>query len=441
MSTARFSDLLKLKMGLDANAIGMAAIDRAVRQRVNACAAADDDAYWRLLLASPQEQQQLIETVVVPETSFFRHPESMEILAPLARQRAAGGGAVRVVSLPCSSGEEPYTIAMTLLEAGLDAASFSVLGVDISDRLVAHAEQGIYGRNSFRGDALAYRDRHFTETPRGFSVVPRVRAQVRFATGNILDAGLALPSAEFDFVFCRNLLIYFDGPTQEAAVGVLRRLCRQDGYIFVGPAEASLLTRMGMKQIEAPHAFAFRNAPAVQAGSEPAHARARAAHAGARAPSAQRRHAAVPIQARAGVPRAVPARVPTLQTTSTSPSTSSLPSTSSTPSPSTPATHMAPLDAIQALADAGRIAEALAAASAHLKDHGASAPAYYLIGVLQDAAGATRDAEAAYRKALYLEPAHREALLHLASLVESRGDTSAARQLRQRAARGGDGHA
>jgi chemotaxis protein methyltransferase WspC len=296
--------------------------------------------------------------------------------------------------------------------------------VDISDRLVAHAEQGIYGRNSFRGDALAYRDRHFTETPRGYAVVPRVRAQVRFTTGNLLDAGLALSSGEFDFVFCRNLLIYFDGPTQESAVGVLRRLCRQDGYIFVGPAEASLLTRMGMKQIEAPHAFAFRNAPAMQIGEEPARPRARS-HAGLQAAAVQRRHPGIPVRAHAGAPRAVPARAASKETAA----------------PVMPPVQPAPLDAVQALADAGRIAEALAAASAHLRGHGASAAAYYLIGVLQDAAGASRDAEAAYRKALYLEPAHREALLHLASLVESRGDAPAARQLRQRAARGGDGHA
>jgi chemotaxis protein methyltransferase WspC len=423
MTQARFSALLKQKMGLDADAIGTAAIDRAVRQRVNACAAADDDAYWRMLIASPQEQQQLIETVVVPETSFFRHPESMDTLALLARRRAANGGAIRVVSLPCSSGEEPYTIAMALLDAGLEPARFSVLGVDISDRLVAQAEQGIYGRNSFRGEALAYRERHFTETVRGYALAARVREQVRFTTGNLLDTSLALAPGEYDFVFCRNLLIYFDHSTQEAAVAVLRRLCRQDGYIFVGPAEASLLTRLGLRQIDAPQAFAFFNTASAASGTDAAHAGN--SRATLRPPPAQRRRPGTAIRAHVPGHRTVPVPATMVQ--------AALDPLSEAAARS--------LAALQVLADEGRIAQALEAGAVHLKSHGASASAYYLIGVLHDATGMARDAEAAYRKALYLEPTHREALLHLASLVEARGDAAGARQLRQRAARRGDGHA
>jgi chemotaxis protein methyltransferase WspC len=423
MTQARFSALLKQKMGLDADAIGAAAIDRAVRQRVNACAAADDDAYWHMLIASPQEQQQLIETVVVPETSFFRHPESMDTLAQLARRRTANGGAVRVVSLPCSSGEEPYTIAMALLDAGLEPSRFSVLGVDISDRLVTHAGQGVYGRNSFRGEALAYRERHFTETARGYAVAARVREQVRFSTGNLLDASLALAAGEYDFVFCRNLLIYFDYSTQEAAVAVLRRLCREDGYIFVGPAEASLLTRLGLQQIDAPQAFAFcNNAPAV---SRTAAAHGGPGHAVPRPTLAQRRRPGTATRAHGPGHRAAPAPAPAAPP-------------AVDPAPAVAARSLA---AVQALADEGRIAQALEACTVHLKSHGASASAYYLIGVLHDASGVPRDAEAAYRKALYLEPSHREALLHLASLLEARGDAVGAQQLRQRAARHGDRHA
>ena len=229
MTMADFSALLKRCMGLDAESIGMAAVERAVRQRAQATAGGDEAAYWRVLVQSLQEQQELIETVVVPETSFFRHAESIDTLALLARQRAALGGALHVLSLPCSSGEEPYTIAMALLDADVDPERFAVLGVDISDRLLARAEQGIYGRNAFRGEALDYRARHFTETPQGYSVMPRVRAHVRFQPGNLLDPALALPPDTYDFVFCRNLLIYFDNATQETAIGLLRRLCRRDG--------------------------------------------------------------------------------------------------------------------------------------------------------------------------------------------------------------------
>ncbi|ANN67956.1 hypothetical protein BAU08_18340 [Bordetella bronchialis] len=461
---AEIAALLKHRMGLDADSIGMAAIERAVRQRAQAAAAADPQAYWRILAGSAREQQELIETVVVPETSFFRHAESMPALAALARQRAARGGALRVLSLPCSSGEEPYTIAMTLLDAGIHPERFTVLGMDISERLVARAEQGIYGRNAFRGEALDYRARHFTETAQGYSVNPRVRAHVRFQAGNLLDPGLNLPADAYDFVFCRNLLIYFDNATQEAAVGVLRRLCHRDGAIFVGPAEASLLTRLGMRQIDAPGAFAFGNrlegmavadarGPHRRAGGTAVPPRLARARPDGRMPSGPRKTAGgMDAAAVRPEPRSQSRPMPgntadatVSRTAATTPGNLSgrsaghaagrpaRPGGTAPPSPS--------LDAIQALADAGRLDEARAAAAAHVATQGASAQAYYLLGLLDDAANLPAAAEAAYRKTLYLDPGHRQALLHLASLLETRGETAPARQLRARAARREDGHA
>ncbi|AOB32092.1 hypothetical protein AKI39_17310 [Bordetella sp. H567] len=453
MIVGNISALLKRWMGLDAESIGMAAVRRAVRQRAQATTGGNEAAYWQLLAGSPQEQQELIETVVVPETSFFRHAESMDTLAALARQRASHGAALRILSLPCSSGEEPYTIAMALLDAGVDPERFAVLGMDISDRLVARAEQGLYGRNAFRGETLDYRARHFTETPQGYSVSPRVRAHVRFQSGNLLDPALPLPADAYDFVFCRNLLIYFDNATQEAAVGVLRRLCRRDGVIFVGPAEASLLTRLGMKQIDAARAFAFRNA---QEDTASVHAQ-RERGAGPRsrspawpsegdarsrtepAPGRTARLASVSAAARSGwaaASRSGPA-------ISSAPKAASPPPIEESPSAGHGGDSAVPssLAAIQALADAGRLDEARAAAAAHVETHGASADAYYLIGLLDDAASQPAAAEAAYRKTLYLDPGHRQALLHLASLLETRGQIAAARQLRARAARRENRHA
>jgi chemotaxis protein methyltransferase WspC len=425
MTLPDFSGLLKRRMGLDADSVGVAAIGRAVRQRAAACAGGDESAYWQLLSGSVQEQQELIETVVVPETSFFRHAESMDTLALLARQRVAHGSALRILSLPCSSGEEAYTIVMALLDAGVDPQRFAVQGMDISERLVARAEQGFYGRNAFRGEDLAFRARHFTETPQGYSVAPRVRAHVSFQTCNLLDPALALPADAYDFVFCRNLLIYFDNPTQEAAVAVLRRLCRADGVIFVGPAEASLLTRLGMRQIDAPRAFAFHNAAAAVTATAPGRATA------ARGPAAGTNMAARPrntltfvAREHTGPPRATTTAAPR-------PYSSSASKDAGAPAADAPRS----LAAIQALADAGRLDEARAAAATHIEAHSADADAYYLTALVDDAAGRAQAAEAAYRKTLYLDPGHRQALLHLASLLETRGDAAGARQLRARAAR------
>ena len=136
-----------------------------------------------------------------------------------------------MLSLPCSSGEEPYSIAMALLDAGVPASRFQIDALDISERVVQFARRGLYGRNSFRGDALDYRDRYFTETGDGHQLSAQVMERVRFQSGNLFDAGLLAHAPAYDFVFCRNLLIYFDQATQERAVQVLRRHTREDGVV------------------------------------------------------------------------------------------------------------------------------------------------------------------------------------------------------------------
>ncbi|QQB33202.1 chemotaxis protein CheR [Achromobacter deleyi] len=444
---ADFSAVLKRKMGLDSGSIGSAAIERAVRHRMQAVDSDDEQEYLARLQASPAEMQQLIEAVIVPETWFFRYPESQAAMATLARERLFAPGAearvLRVLSVPCSSGEEPYSIAMALLDAGVPPARFQIDAVDISERMVEFARRACYGRNSFRGDNLSYRDRHFTETADGHQLADAVMARVRFLAGNLFDAHLLPNVLPYDFVFCRNLLIYFDAATQERAVALLKGFARRDGVLFVGPAETSLMTGRRLPALPLARAFAFRAeaakpaepaaaawmppAPRPLAGQVPVHA---SAHASARAstsvptqmPARMQSQMSTPPQA-AGARAAVP--LPP----------ASRPSPAGMPAASAGADIEAALRAIAVLADQGRVQEAMAQCRVHLAQHGASAEALYLLGLLQDAGGDTRQAQAAYRKALYLDPTHREALLHLAALVESEGDAEGARRLQARAAR------
>lgn len=127
----------------------------------------------------------------------------------------------------------------------------------------------MYGRNSFRGDELGFRDRHFSEVADGYQLAEQVRRKVRFRCGNLLDPGLLAGEAPYDFVFCRNLLIYFDRPTQSEVVEVLKRLLRPDGAMFIGPAEASLLSQHGMQPIGVPLSFVFRRTSEAPAARGP----------------------------------------------------------------------------------------------------------------------------------------------------------------------------
>lgn len=256
----RFFVFLKERIGLDVTSVGVAIIERAVRQRITAVPGRTVEEYWHCLLQSTQEQQALIEAVIVPETWFFRYPESFATLARLAVQRLTAIRhlrALRILSLPCSTGEEPYSIAMTLLDAGVQPHQFKVDGLDVSPLSVERAREARYGRNSFRGADLAFRERYFTADGDGYRLGERVREQVRLQVGNLLDPALLANEAPYDFVFCRNLLIYFDQPTQRLVFEVLKRLTHQDGVLFIGPAEGSLLGRLGLRSIGVPQSFAF----------------------------------------------------------------------------------------------------------------------------------------------------------------------------------------
>ncbi|MBK5352274.1 chemotaxis protein CheR [Pseudomonas sp. TH41] len=410
MSTdQRFFDFLKERIGLDVTSVGPAIIERAVRQRSTASQALTADDYWRTLQGSQDEQQALIEAVIVPETWFFRYPESFATLAKLAAKRLAeinNMRALRILSLPCSTGEEPYSIAMALLDAGFKPHQFKVEGMDVSPLSVEKAKRALYGKNSFRGQDIAFRDRHFSAEDEGYRLSGRVLEQVRLQVGNLLDPALLASEPAYDFVFCRNLLIYFDQPTQQQVFEVLKRLTHVDGVLFIGPSEGSLLGRFGMRSIGIPQSFAF-----------------------------SRQRAPEPEPVSTFVPTPLPVRLPVRSVTSLP--VRNRPFATLTPPAVTPKAADATtlLANIATLANEGKSAEARTACESYLRSHEPVAQVFYWLGLLSDVAGSALQAQGFYRKALYLEPQHPDALMHLAALLQSQGDTAGARRLQERAAR------
>ena len=394
-----FRDLLKRSIGLDAGSIGISAIERAVQTRQQAFDGCDRNAYWERLRGGGDELQALIEAVVVPETWFFRDPEAFSTIARAARERwaLAPRTTIRLLSAPSSTGEEPYSLAMALLDVGVPADRFRIDAIDVSIRVLACAEQATYGRNSFRAKDLAFRDRHFTALAQGYHLNDNVRRQVHFQPGNVL-ADDFLPEVEvYDAIFCRNLLIYFDCATQVRAISVLNRLLKANGTLFVAPSETGVLLNSDFESAKVPLAFAFYKRAARES-----------------APIAPRRTsvAASRPAAAAKVVR-------------------------------TPAQRVAPLEADSSLMDAvrladlGRFAEAATCCDEHMRKNGPSAGVFHLKGLLCDSAGDPVAASSFYRKALYLDPAHYETLIHFALLLEQQGDVAGAKVLRDRARRHG----
>lgn len=406
-----FNNLLKQAMGLDAASIGSASIERAVDERLLACRLNNPQAYWEYVRGSASELQELIEAVVVPETWFFRDREAFSALSRMVFEEwlpAHAQATLRVLSLPCSTGEEPYSIAMALLDAGLPADRFRIDAVDISEHALELARRAVYGRNSFRGKELDFRDRYFAPSIQGHQLSDVICQCVHFMQGNMFADGFLPGEGIYDAVFCRNVLIYFDRPTQDRAIKLLERLLTAAGVLFVAPSETGLLFSHGFVSTKVPLAFAFRKAGPVMAAPmpahmpplhQPAHTRARPSHTLA---SKRPAHSQLPKPAAAAM--------------------------------LTP-TNKAPVNGLEAaslLADQGLLVDAAKSCEEYLKNHGPSAQAFYLLGLVRDTSGNSPEAAEYYRKALYLDPHHQETLLHLAFLQEKQGNPSGARMLHSR---------
>ena len=192
------------------------------------------------ILRDPAQIDRLTEKLVVGETWFFRDDGAYRFLGQIAVEKRVRGGVLRVLSLPCSSGEEAYSIAMRLLDSGLSADHFHIVGADISASAIAQATDGHFSANSFRSSNLEFRDRYFMPDGDGFAIDPVIRDAVRFTCGNILDRDWAQQQGTFDVVFCRNLIIYFKKDARERLLRNIERFLAPGGVLFVGAAEAGL---------------------------------------------------------------------------------------------------------------------------------------------------------------------------------------------------------
>jgi chemotaxis protein methyltransferase WspC len=420
MTLAACEQLLKDSMGLDVASIGASAIERAVRHRQHACQLPDVRAYWEHLRGSQTELQELIDAVVVPETWFFRDRESYAALARVVRDEllpASVGGPLRLLSVPCATGEEPYSIVMTLLDAGVPVDRLRVEAVDICERLLRHAQRGVYGNSAFRGTDLHFRSRYFEAAEGGgYLLAESVRRQVQFQHGNLLSPDFLPGAARYDVIFCRNVLIYFDRPTQARARAVLSRLLTAGGMLFVGPAESGVVLEHDFRSAKLPLAFAFRKAQPT--------------------PAAETRRSREVLPERPSVARLVrrPQGAPILPVAhaSLSPRQPDRPEKPDRPDKSDRPDRPMELEDARALADQGRFEEAAERCDVYLRKHGPTAEVCFLLGLVRDAGDRASDAEAWYRKALYLDQHHQDALLHLALRLERHARPTEARVLRQR---------
>lgn len=219
------------------------------RQRELGCASLKD--YIRLALEeddSGAEKVLLVDHLTTNKTDFFREPAHFDFLSEHLRQRwrqASSNGPrrpLRVWSAGCSSGEEPYTLAMVLNQLGeeLDGLDYRILATDVSTGILRRAKAAVYTQTQINGIPLAMRQRYLLrhrqpEKPL-FKVDASVRRKVDFGQFNLMAASYRF-DAPFDMIFCRNVMIYFDNATREQMLHRFHQALAPEGLFFIGHSE------------------------------------------------------------------------------------------------------------------------------------------------------------------------------------------------------------
>lgn len=204
---------------------------------------ADVDSYLSLLAAdgSGREAARLMDLLTTNKTSFFREPEHFQFLLDrVVPERFAPQRRLRVWSAGCSTGEEPYSLAMVLHAELRNGADVRILATDVSSRVIETARQGVYAADAVRCVPALLRQRSLRRAVRddasGWMVRDEVRALVRFARLNLMAPWPM--RGPFDLICCRNVMIYFDRPTQQRLVQRFRELLAPGGYFFAGHSES-----------------------------------------------------------------------------------------------------------------------------------------------------------------------------------------------------------
>lgn len=253
-------DLIKDYCGIYFDDSSRFLLERRLQRRLKLLSLDDFRDYYRFLLydrGRDEELKAVIDLLTVNETYFFREQNQLrafseEILPELIVSNKEKK-TLRIWSAGCSTGEEPYTIAIIILEHGsFDGWDVQILGSDINHRVLSNARKGVYRKNSFRCTEDYYIKKYFREEDDCFIISDRVKGLVSFSYLNLLDPLKAKFVAPMDVIFCRNVLIYFDYEARKRVVANFYDRLVEGGYLLLGHAESlmNISTAFALKHLK-----------------------------------------------------------------------------------------------------------------------------------------------------------------------------------------------
>ena len=399
-------DYLRDQAGLEFDAARRAGLAAVVADRLRSSGAPSVPAYLASLAgeSGAHERQRLLDAVTVQETHFFRNPPQMEVLRrrvlPELLRRAAGRNRpLTIWSAGCSTGEEPYTLAMLLLELAPGTggrAPARVVGTDVSAEALRAAGRATYTGRSVDAMPALVRDRWMEKRPGGsLGVRDEVRRLVDLRLHNLVSDPAPFAAGEVDLVVCRNVTIYFGRDTTRLLMGRFHDVLAEGGYLLLGHSETLWQVSDAFTLVPVGDAFVYRRTHQTRRRTVPRLAR--------------KRRGAPPV---AAPPPPVPSSVPVAR-----PRARTAPVATGQPSA---------VDAALAALAAGDYPSAARHAQAALEADALLPTAYVVLGQARTALGQDAGAVDPLRKAVYLDPAAGHAHFLLAGALARLGQHQAA---------------
>lgn len=222
------------------------------------------------LIRSPgrrEELDRLYEAITINETYFYRAPQQFDVLEQvlvpeiLEKRKNLANQTFRIWSAASSTGEEPYTLALLILEKlkpKYPYVNFQVVGSDINQNVLEQARQGVYKEYAIRNIPQNILNKYFKQNGNLYALNPEVKRLVKFANINLYDPAQVKMMSQCDVIFCANVLIYFDLPSKQQVVSYLYNALNKGGYLFIGYSESLHGVSKSFKLVHLPKAMAYQ---------------------------------------------------------------------------------------------------------------------------------------------------------------------------------------
>ncbi len=236
--------------------------------------------YFERLTVKPERQAELVallNEITIGETCFFRNQPQLDALRQVVIPKVLEAKAklplrrLRIWSAGCSTGEEPYTLSMLMLEEAqrrLKDWTIEILATDLNERSLAHAKNATYGRYSTRNLTQYYRQKYFTQMGDQIQVQPFVRNAITFSRLNLSDDARMIFMKSIDIIFCCNVLIYFDLSSKRRVIQHFYNNLLPHGYLFLGHSESLYGVTDDFRLVHLPGATAYIKGGRSQAGKQ-----------------------------------------------------------------------------------------------------------------------------------------------------------------------------